>query len=29
MALTINVTMTVQRFSDNSPIPNQDKQYIK
>ena len=24
-----NLTMTVQRFTDNSPIPDQDKQYIK
>jgi len=29
MALTINVTMTVQRFTDNSSIPDKDKQYIK
>ena len=28
MALTINVTMTVQRFTDNSSIPDKDKQYI-
>ena len=24
-----NLTMTVQRFTDNSPIPDKDKQYIK
>lgn len=29
MTLTITVTMTVQRYTDNSPIPEKDKQYIK
>ena len=28
MALSINVTMTVQRFTDNSPIPDKGTVYF-